>query len=72
MRLTCHAPHPDPAKRGQQCGAPLGTSDATVQFVTTAAALPSAPGPGEIWTHCPRRSCGAWNRFTRVAQERAS
>jgi hypothetical protein len=72
IRLTCHAPHPDFKKRGSQCGAPLGTTDQAVHFVTTAPALPPNPGPGEIWSHCPRRTCGAWNRFTRLSKEQAS
>ncbi|HYW49781.1 MAG TPA: hypothetical protein VE861_04195 [Gemmatimonadaceae bacterium] len=59
-------------RRGSQCGAPLGTTDEAVAFVTTAQALPVVPGYGEIWTHCPRRTCGAWNRFTRLAKEQAS
>lgn len=71
-RLVCSAPHPDPMKRGQKCGTPLGAIDTAVRFVTTADREPSPLPPGQIWIKCSRQTCGRYNRFTRVAQEAAS
>jgi hypothetical protein len=72
IRLTCHAPHPDPMKRGQQCGTPLGAIDSDVMFVTTAEREPSPMLPGQIWIRCSRKTCGHYNRFTRLSKEQAS
>lgn len=71
-RLVCHAPHPHPTKRGQQCGTPLGTLDGVVHFVTTADAVPQRVPDGQIWIRCSRKTCGRYNRFTRVPNEAAS
>lgn len=71
-RVSCHAPHPDPMKRGQQCGTPLGAIDSEVHFVTTADREPSPLPPGQIWIKCSRKTCGRYNRFTRIPKEQAS
>jgi hypothetical protein len=71
QRITCHAPHPDPSKRGQACGTPLGAMDEAVQFVTTSDRDPQVE-PGQIWVKCGRQTCGRWNRFTRLSKEAAS
>lgn len=72
IRLTCHAPHPDIKKRGEVCGTPLGAIDSDVRFVTTADREPVPMLPGQIWIRCSRKTCGQYNRFTRIAQEKAS
>lgn len=64
--LTCHAPHPDPAKKGQPCGSPLGHQAGAFTFDTTAKQMPHEPD-GYTWVRCPRGSCRAWNRFAPVA-----
>lgn len=60
--LTCHAPHPDPARKGQPCGSPLGHHVGAFEFDTTAKRMPAEPD-GCTWVRCSRDSCKAWNRF---------
>jgi hypothetical protein len=62
-KVTCHAPHPDPRKKGEACGSFLTYLPAGVEFVTTADQAPRAPD-GSYWLACPRRNCGKWNRFS--------
>lgn len=64
--LTCHAPHPDPARKGQPCGSPLGHHVGAFEFDTTAKRMPHEPD-GFTWARCSRESCKAWNRFRRVS-----
>lgn len=67
MLATCHAPHPDPRKKGDACGSTLGWVP-SVSFVTTAGEAPKTPD-GTIWLRCPRESCQQWNRFRIIAGE---
>lgn len=62
VRLTCHAPHPDPARKGEACGGLLGDVPGALDFVTTVRKLPTA-ADGLVSLRCPKNSCGAWNRF---------
>lgn len=61
-RLTCHAPHPDPKKKGHACGGFLGHVHGAYDFVTSAPKAPQEPG-GFTWLLCPRESCRQWNKW---------
>lgn len=61
-RLTCHAPHPDPKKKGKDCGGLLGDVPGKYAFVTTAKKAPAEPD-GYVWLRCPGGRCGTWNKF---------
>lgn len=61
-RLTCHAPHPDPKKKGKDCGGLLGDVPGKYEFVTTAKKAPAEPD-GYVWLRCPGGRCGTWNKF---------
>lgn len=61
-RLTCHAPHPDPKKKGEDCGGLLGDVPGKYEFVTTAKKAPAHPD-GYVWLRCPGGRCATWNKF---------
>jgi len=62
VRVCCHAQHPDPKRRGQVCGKPLGDVPASATFAGLSARRPSEPD-GRIRLQCPRRDCRTWNIF---------
>lgn len=70
QRLTCHAPHPDPARAAEACAAPLGAAPGRLEFVTTAERMPDEPDL-HAWLRCPRSSCAQWNKFRLVPLETA-
>jgi crossover junction endodeoxyribonuclease RuvC len=61
-RVTCHAQHPDPKRRGQRCGAALGDVPQQAVFVGLSARRPTEPD-GRIRLQCPKRDCRTWNIF---------
>jgi hypothetical protein len=61
-RVTCHAQHPDPKRRGQRCGAALGDVPQLAVFVGLSARRPTEPD-GRIRLQCPKRDCRTWNIF---------
>jgi hypothetical protein len=61
-RVTCHAQHPDPKRRGQSCGSQLGDVPKSATFAGTSARRPNEPD-GRIRLQCPRRDCRTWNIF---------
>ena len=72
-RLTCHAPHPDPDRAGERCGAVLATARGLFVVVATADHAPGTldevartgleQGSADTWLRCTDPDCGKWNRF---------
>lgn len=62
VRLTCHAPHPDPRQKQTPCGSILGDIPGKVVFMTTSEQAPPHPN-GIVWMRCRRERCGKWNGF---------
>lgn len=66
VRITCHAPHPDPAKPATTCSALLGYIPGPIAFAGIVQQAPAEPD-GYAYARCQRSSCRAWNRFEIVA-----
>lgn len=61
--LRCRAPHPDPRRRGEECGTPLCHAlPATYTWVGIAERMPNEPD-GLVYKPCPRKACRAINVF---------
>jgi hypothetical protein len=61
-RLTCHAPHPDPRRRSDACGALMASVIGRYEFVGLVPRIPDAPD-GYAYQRCPDKHCRAVNKF---------
>lgn len=72
VRLTCHAPHPDPAREGETCGRILADSfPGTAEFIRTEDSPPQS-ALGYVVLRCSRAACRAWNVFRYLARDRSA
>lgn len=63
-RPTCRAPHPDPRKPDELCGADLGApADWTLISLTTRVPLPHERDPDFAYIRCARDHCKVWHVF---------
>lgn len=69
-RLTCHASHSDPKKKGKVCGGLLGDVPGKYEFVTLAKRMP-AELDGYVWLRCSNARCGTWNKFRILPSQQA-
>jgi hypothetical protein len=70
-KLVCHAPHPDPAKRGERCGYTLVDSfPGKVEFERNERHYPE-PDREHVAARCSRKSCLQVNVF-RLLESTAS
>lgn len=62
VRVTCRAPHPDPSRPTARCGTVIGYVPGPIRFDAVVARMPEE-GDGHVYLPCPRKNCGAVNRF---------
>jgi hypothetical protein len=61
VRVTCQSRHP--ALQTATCGTLIGYLPGPLRFAGLVERAPAAPD-GHVYVRCPRKTCGAWNRFT--------
>lgn len=61
-RLTCHAPHPDPRRQSDVCGALMASVPGRYEVVGIVRRIPEEPD-GYAYQRCPDKHCRAVNKF---------